>query len=283
MSATIPHYLLFSEARCLIRSPHGAEQSSESLRGEWHFVLESMADQTTLEVTEEEMETDVERLELWAVIRGLEALDQAAHVTLVTRTEYVQHGFRFGLEEWRENDWQWERFGEMVPVKHADLWRRVDRALRFHRVDCRRWRFDRGSAEVPGASVAPPHYSLAPSASHDAATSAAELPQRDAPTLPTATTRRFDAAEPAAASVSTRRSVVGLDRRSSLSIPDRARHDGMARASADGRVQRGASRWWLACREALAWWFDDAWEPSADERLDERPAARRIQGRTATK
>ena len=40
------------------------------------------------------------------------------------------------------NDWQWEHYGEMVPVKNRDLWQRVDRALRFHQLECRTWRFD---------------------------------------------------------------------------------------------------------------------------------------------
>jgi hypothetical protein len=30
----------------------------------------------------------------------------------------------------------------MVPVRNCDLWQRVDRALRFHKVDCGRWRID---------------------------------------------------------------------------------------------------------------------------------------------
>jgi hypothetical protein len=30
----------------------------------------------------------------------------------------------------------------MVPVKNRDLWQRIDRALHFHQVQCRSWRFD---------------------------------------------------------------------------------------------------------------------------------------------
>jgi hypothetical protein len=30
----------------------------------------------------------------------------------------------------------------MVPVKDRDLWQRVNRALEFHRVECRHWRLD---------------------------------------------------------------------------------------------------------------------------------------------
>jgi hypothetical protein len=30
----------------------------------------------------------------------------------------------------------------MVPVKNDDLWKRLDRAMEFHKVDCRTWRID---------------------------------------------------------------------------------------------------------------------------------------------
>ena len=83
-----------------------------------------------------------ERLELLCVVRGLEALDHPSRVTLITSSAYVREGIRYGLQQWRENDWQWESFGRMVPVKNRDLWQRVDSALRFHRLECRVWRFD---------------------------------------------------------------------------------------------------------------------------------------------
>ena len=53
-----------------------------------------------------------------------------------------------GLPEWRANDWQWEHFGEMVPVKNRDLWQRVDRALGYHELKCRTWLRYSGSQNV---------------------------------------------------------------------------------------------------------------------------------------
>jgi ribonuclease HI len=75
-------------------------------------------------------------------VRGLESLGQPSRVTLVTKSRYVSRGFSCGLDSWRENGWQWERFGKMVPVKDLDLWQRVDQALKFHQVECRKLRFD---------------------------------------------------------------------------------------------------------------------------------------------
>jgi len=63
-------------------------------------------------------------------------------VTLVTKSRYVSRGMKRGLADWRANSWHWERFGRVVPVRDHDLWRRVDRALHFHQVDCRLWQFE---------------------------------------------------------------------------------------------------------------------------------------------
>jgi ribonuclease HI len=133
MSAPTPHYLLYSAT-----APGDADDSP----GDWRFVLEALDGSAKVEVADSEPDIRGERLELLAVVRGLEALDQPSSVTLVTPSRYVSRGLSHGLSDWRQNDWQWERHGEMVPVKNRDLWQRVDRALEFHRVECRRWRFD---------------------------------------------------------------------------------------------------------------------------------------------
>ena len=87
-------------------------------------------------------EAQGDRLELLTVVRGLEALEQPSRVTLWTPNTYVREGIRHGVREWRENGWMWEYFGKMVPVKNDDLWKRLDRAMEFHDVDCRTWRID---------------------------------------------------------------------------------------------------------------------------------------------
>ncbi len=130
MSISSPHYLLFSEA-C-----HAAQPSNA-----WRFVLESVDSQQRLAATDVEPHAGAERLELLAVVRGLEALDGPTRVTLITKSRYVSRGLKYGMNEWRMNSWQWERFGKIVPVRDHDLWRRVDRALQFHQVECRAWQF----------------------------------------------------------------------------------------------------------------------------------------------
>ena len=134
MSLPGPHYLLFSEST-----------ETDDL-GRWRFVLRTSDGSERLVADDIEPQIRGERLELLTVVRGLEALDQPSRVTLITRSAYVREGIRHGLSEWRRNGWRWERFGRMIPVKHSDLWQRVDRALDFHQVECRTRRFD------------PPHY-----------------------------------------------------------------------------------------------------------------------------
>ena len=150
MTISTPHYLLFSESN----SP--ADRSAvDCTGGRWRFVLESVDGSTQFSAADEEGPLAGDRLDLLAVIRGLEALDQPSRVTLMTDSRYVSRGIRFGLDAWRESEWQWESFGKKEPVPNADLWQRVDRALRIHEVRCRVWQFhpmsefcETGSVEI---------------------------------------------------------------------------------------------------------------------------------------
>jgi ribonuclease HI len=100
-------------------------------------VLRTEDGSVKVDACDEESGASDERLALLAVVRGLEAVPEPACVTLVTAHGSIQRGLRFGLDNWRDSQWQWERFGKMTPIKNFDLWQRVDRALQFHEVDCR--------------------------------------------------------------------------------------------------------------------------------------------------
>lgn len=141
LTAPAAHYLLFAEA------------AIDAQGGTWRFVLENVATGESFSATDVEPIECHERLELLAVVRGLEAIDNSAKVTLVTKSRYVNRGLKRGLADWRANGWQWERFGRVVSVRDHDLWKRVDRALNFHQVDCRLWQFA-GEAELEVAAEA---------------------------------------------------------------------------------------------------------------------------------
>ncbi len=153
MTVHAPHFVLYSESTStsdaaeLVCPPSSTRSRAETAKC-WHFILRSQDGSTRLDVADVEAEASDERLELLAVVRGLEALDQPSEVTLVTSSSSIRRGLRFGLDVWRDNQWQWERFGRMTPIKNADLWQRVDRALRFHQVDCRMIRFDRPADDL---------------------------------------------------------------------------------------------------------------------------------------
>lgn len=140
MPAPAPHFHLLAEAKRHKRC------------GNWRFVLQTPDGRCQLEANDAEPETSGERLELLAIVRGLEALEQPSRVTLLTGSSSVSKGLRYGLEDWRSNDWQWERHGEMVPVKNSDLWQRIDRALQFHEVDCKVWRVDKAHRKTNDAN-----------------------------------------------------------------------------------------------------------------------------------
>lgn len=126
-----PHFFL----RC--------EALEEGDRGEWKFALTAADGSAELTATDEEDGLHGERLELLAVVRALEALDQPSLVTLVAGARSVRRVLNEGLDEWRRHGWMWESYGEMVPIKNRDLWMRLDRALAFHKLETRRvFRFD---------------------------------------------------------------------------------------------------------------------------------------------
>jgi ribonuclease HI len=137
--ASRPHFLLYVEAsgvNCGVPR--------------WKFLLQSVGSEDQFSAGDVEYEGRTGRLELLAVVRGLEALDQPSRVTLVTRSRYVARGIRRELGHWRDRRWRWERFGQLVPIRDYDLWQRVDRALQFHEVSCVGWPF---SAEPTPSSV----------------------------------------------------------------------------------------------------------------------------------
>jgi len=173
MKSDIPHFFLISEV-------HATQSPAR-----WRFELRPAAGGETLEVADSELDAHGERLELLAVVRGLEALPAPARVTLQTPSQYVRRGIAYGLEEWRASGWTWEHFGQMVLVKNHDLWQRLDRALRIHQVECRQWRFDRSHRFGDGGQPLPAHLPPKPPRQGMAALIARLLGRKEAPTPPT--------------------------------------------------------------------------------------------------
>ncbi len=139
-----------------------AEPHNNAHQPGWRFVLQTDQGQEFMSADDCEQGLSQQRLELLAVIRGLEALEQPSRVTILTPSQYVSRGLAYGLEEWRSNGWTWEHFGQMVLVKNHDLWQRLDRALAIHQVECRRWRFDAAHPQKASPTKLPEQASRQP-------------------------------------------------------------------------------------------------------------------------
>jgi ribonuclease HI len=95
------------------------------------------------ELSGAEPETTNNRMELMAVIAGLEALKRPCPVRIVTDSQYVMKGITEWIAGWKRKGW---KTAAKTPVKNEDLWRRLDAALSPHQV---RWEWVRGHAGHP--------------------------------------------------------------------------------------------------------------------------------------
>jgi ribonuclease HI len=87
-----------------------------------------------------EAHTTNNRMELLAVISGLEALRRPCSVELTTDSQYVMRGITEWMPRWIARGW---RTAGGDPVKNRDLWERLALALGPHTVD---WHWVRGHA-----------------------------------------------------------------------------------------------------------------------------------------
>jgi ribonuclease HI len=78
-----------------------------------------------------EPDTTNNRMELMAVIQGLEALTRPCAVRLVCDSQYVLKGLTEWMPGWKRKGW---RKADGQPVMNADLWKRLDEAAKPHHI-----------------------------------------------------------------------------------------------------------------------------------------------------
>ncbi len=100
-------------------------------KGGWAFILRHRKTGKEIERAGGERETTNNRMELLAVIRGLEALNRSCQVDLYTDSEYVGKGIRDWMPAWKRRGWK--RAGGKT-VKNVDLWKELDKQLARHTV-----------------------------------------------------------------------------------------------------------------------------------------------------
>jgi len=109
--------------------------------GGWGVVLRYKG--TERDLKGGEAPTTNNRMELMAVIAGLESLTRPCTVAVTTDSQYVHKGITQWLRGWKARGW---KTADNKPVKNDDLWRRLEVAQAPHRVS---WHWVKGHAGHP--------------------------------------------------------------------------------------------------------------------------------------
>lgn len=96
------------------------------------------------EVLGGEKRTTNNRMELMAVIRGLESLEPAISVRIISDSQYVVKGMTQWIHGWKRKGWKTASGGA---VKNRDLWVRLSELVGQRQVE---WEWVRGHAGHPG-------------------------------------------------------------------------------------------------------------------------------------
>ncbi len=124
--AAEPEVLLFTDGAC----------SGNPGPGGWAYILRHPATGKEVEAAGGEPMTTNNRMELMAVIQGLEALKRPTHVELFTDSEYVRQGLSSWMPKWKAAGWRrktgpYSRGGE---IKNLELWQELDTLIAQHKI-----------------------------------------------------------------------------------------------------------------------------------------------------
>lgn len=117
-----PEVILFTDGAC----------SGNPGPGGWAFVLRHPKSGKEREDSGGERETTNNRMELLAVIRGLEALTRPTSVEVVSDSTYVLNGLSDWMPKWKRNGWRRKAKGGWAEVKNVDLWQELDELANTH-------------------------------------------------------------------------------------------------------------------------------------------------------
>jgi ribonuclease HI len=80
------------------------------------------------------------RMELMGAISALETLTRPCTVALHTDSQYLRQGITSWIHGWKKNGW---KTADRKPVKNEELWKRLDAALKQHKIE---WKWVKGHA-----------------------------------------------------------------------------------------------------------------------------------------
>ena len=95
----------------------------------------------TKELVGSDPSTTNNRMELTAVIEGLNALSEPCEVLLEIDSQYVKNGVNEWMPNWKKRGW---KTASKKPVKNQDLWQALDAAVGRHKID---WKWVKGHAD----------------------------------------------------------------------------------------------------------------------------------------
>jgi len=113
---TKAHVEIFTDGAC----------SGNPGRGGWAALLRYNGHEK--ELSGGEHDTTNNRMEMMAVIMGLDALKKPSIVKIYTDSQYVQKGVTEWMKGWKAKGWP-------TRIKNQDLWLRIDSAISSHDVE----------------------------------------------------------------------------------------------------------------------------------------------------
>lgn len=123
-ASTTPEVQLFTDGAC----------SGNPGPGGWAFILRHPSTGKEMEHSGGEAQTTNNRMELMAVVAGLEALTRPTHVELLTDSEYVRKGLSEWMPKWKQAGWTRREKGRPAEIKNLDLWQQLDKLVARHRL-----------------------------------------------------------------------------------------------------------------------------------------------------
>lgn len=128
-----PHVLLFTDGAC----------SGNPGPGGWAYILKHPTTGKVREACGAEAHTTNNKMELQAVIEGLNALSKPSLVDLTSDSKYVLDGLKTWLDGWKKKGW---KTSTKAPVKNEDQWRQLDELRAKHTI---RFHWIKGHADHP--------------------------------------------------------------------------------------------------------------------------------------
>ena len=117
-----PEVVLFTDGAC----------SGNPGPGGWAYILRHVGSGKEKEASGAEWETTNNRMELQAIIEGLQQLRRPTRVHIVTDSSYVKNGITQWIHGWKARNWRRKTSSGLKPVKNVEFWKELDRLIGYH-------------------------------------------------------------------------------------------------------------------------------------------------------